>query len=239
MLSNQQRSDRPTGFTLIELLVVIAIIALLIAILLPALGRARSTSRQIKCLTNVRSIGQGLGMYAADNRDWYPHWSGWQVYQGQGDGVGGDEPGKGWTELLEDDLDGRQVYHDPVRPIEQAPCSYFISARFSWMRYGRRFTSLRDADVQFTSKFVMGGDCNQPSLYPAPYGSAQFLPDCDQDDASQPCVFFDGELVPHDGVDNILFMDGHAAGFKAFDPGRMTWHGTKMRDWSLEDSPGG
>lgn len=51
------------GFTLIELLVVISIIALLISILLPAIGRARESGRSVKCLTNLRGIGMGLSMY--------------------------------------------------------------------------------------------------------------------------------------------------------------------------------
>lgn len=51
------------GFTLIELLVVISIIGVLIGILVPALGNARESGRRIKCLANLRSIGQGLQLY--------------------------------------------------------------------------------------------------------------------------------------------------------------------------------
>jgi prepilin-type N-terminal cleavage/methylation domain-containing protein len=60
------------GFTLIELLVVIAIIGMLISILLPALGQARKTARQLKCSTNLRSIVQSLVLFAQNNGDDYP-----------------------------------------------------------------------------------------------------------------------------------------------------------------------
>ena len=60
------------AFTLIELLVVISIIALLIAILLPALGRAQDSARQIQCASNLHQWGVALFAYAADNNDVMP-----------------------------------------------------------------------------------------------------------------------------------------------------------------------
>ncbi len=63
---------RRRAFTLIELLVVIAIIALLIAILLPALGAARKTAMTIKCSSQLRQQGIGLGTYVIDEGGYFP-----------------------------------------------------------------------------------------------------------------------------------------------------------------------
>jgi prepilin-type N-terminal cleavage/methylation domain-containing protein/prepilin-type processing-associated H-X9-DG protein len=59
---------RGTGFTLVELLVVIGIIAVLLGMLMPALSLARAHSRSTKCMANLRTIGQAMLEYAADNR---------------------------------------------------------------------------------------------------------------------------------------------------------------------------
>lgn len=66
------KRDRSHAFTLIELLVTISIIALLVGIILPALGKARSIARQATCLSQMRQIGIATYLYTDDNRQHWP-----------------------------------------------------------------------------------------------------------------------------------------------------------------------
>jgi len=90
--------SKPHGFTLIELLVVVAIIAILAAMLLPALSRAREQARRATCMNNLRQIGIALKMYAQDFNELFPDASGHWLFPP--DGLGSTWVSRSFNKLL-------------------------------------------------------------------------------------------------------------------------------------------
>ena len=77
-LTVKVRNSVRTNFTLIELLIVIAIIAILAALLLPALNKARQKANSIRCISNTKQLGTSMQMYVDDNNGWFPTIYSWR-----------------------------------------------------------------------------------------------------------------------------------------------------------------
>jgi len=113
---------RRAGFTLIELLVVIAIIAILAAILFPVFARAREKARQTSCLANIKQVGLGCLMYAADYDSCFPQ--NWLGQCGNAPTTGGYD----WMETTQPYTKNWQLYICPSAnvPSPTSPEGLFL-----------------------------------------------------------------------------------------------------------------
>jgi prepilin-type N-terminal cleavage/methylation domain-containing protein/prepilin-type processing-associated H-X9-DG protein len=123
-LEMKRLSGRKRAFTLIELLVVVAIIALLIAILLPSLGKAQQQAKLAACKSNIKMIMIGAQAY----------WQEWNSFVGFAPGIDRKmllypyiNQGKNNA-----DVDGRQVWHCPSNDKPLTQCGYGFNTALNW-----------------------------------------------------------------------------------------------------------
>ena len=152
-LMNVARAERARrwGFTLIELLVVIAIIAILAALLLPALNRAKDKAQRVACTNNLRQLALGVLLYADNSGDKLPTplfdperlptslpWLAYEMFQEGPDGpVPPNTPGKNLGLLYVEKLvpAGRSFYDPGLRHVDSVPIHFELKWYEPWPRY--------------------------------------------------------------------------------------------------------
>jgi prepilin-type N-terminal cleavage/methylation domain-containing protein/prepilin-type processing-associated H-X9-DG protein len=223
----QKIQDRARAFTLIELLVVIAIIAILAALLLPALASAKQRAWTTSCISNLRQIGLGMHLFAGDSGDLFPE-SGTDIYWGTSDFAPPRGTGlQSWMEQISADIGNTNVYECPgnvqLPASMQGPFNYFNGDRAAFVATGN-FAPVRGTAIMFPSAFVLSGDtCGVPNKTAGEGTGGVFDPlDADKDDYTQNCVggALNGSPFQlwqvHSLGQNILFTDGHVRWFKGY-----------------------
>jgi len=147
-----QSNRRQRGFSLIELMVVIGIIAILIAFLLPSLQMARQSAVRLQCMANLRTIGQGLMMYANTNKH-LPLRLGLLITNDTGDSWGYDE------ELIAMKAATKQTFicpsHIDSGMLEQVP--HQPSYGMNWYFDNQPYTKGKSSDILVAESFGNDG----------------------------------------------------------------------------------
>jgi prepilin-type N-terminal cleavage/methylation domain-containing protein/prepilin-type processing-associated H-X9-DG protein len=226
--------QRNRAFTLIELLLVIAIIAILAAMLLPAIAAAKQRAFTIACDSNLHQIGLGMTMYADDNGGSYPESGGTISWNA----ANPDAPTNAWTEQIWRYVQNTNVYRCPANKFfpqdQQSPFNYFNGVRAAYVASDpnpakRHFAAVESKRISFPAALVLSGDTVWDQL-------AEF--DADKDDYVQNCVggpdnglFSWKEWRVHSQGQNVLFADGHAKWYKGYDTNEMTFRYDSMSGW--------
>lgn len=221
------------AFTLVELLVVIGIIALLIAILMPALGAAKNQANRLKCMSNLRTLTQAALLYANDNRGWLPH----SYYYANGPTNGVNDGGSlSWVDLIARTLKqtlppppARNFYNAaydhvaspyylkiqwfkcPSYPNEKQPVQYVINGCGATVNGGYQLALVRATRVHHNSEVIYFLEANKTR----PVNEFNLLDVWEPSHLPLARGTNPGVRVlddqRHRGLTNIAFLDGHVS----------------------------
>ena len=223
------KTERKDGFTLIELLVVIAIIAILAAMLLPALARAKTSAQRVACLNKQRQWGLAMLMYTQDNDEYLPRES--EDKNGSSllvwAQVVAPDGGDCWYNALPRSMKLKAAADYPA----DKPSFYSKDSLFHCPTAPIALSATLENNVYFTlamnSKLITGGLASiRVNTIKRPSNTVIFLENRLKDDPmvdpnqkhdntlGQPSSYANRFAARHAKSGNLTFIDGHAATYK-------------------------